>query len=35
VRFDDLMTYNRKDDEAQAKVLDQPTARAQELGMGY
>jgi excisionase family DNA binding protein len=35
VRFDDLMTYRGKDDEARAKVLDQLTAEAQELGMGY
>lgn len=35
VRFDDLMTYKRKDDEARAKVLNQLTAEAQELGMGY
>jgi excisionase family DNA binding protein len=35
VRFDDLMAYRRKDDEARAKVLDQLTAEAQELGMGY
>ena len=35
VRFDDLMAYKRKDDEAGAKVLDQLTAEAQELGMGY
>jgi excisionase family DNA binding protein len=35
VRFDDLMTYKRKDDEARAKILDQLTAEAQELGMGY
>jgi excisionase family DNA binding protein len=35
VRFDDLMTYKRKDDEARAKVLDQLTAEAQELEMGY
>jgi excisionase family DNA binding protein len=35
VRFDDLMTFKRKDDEARAKVLDQLTAEAQELGMGY
>jgi excisionase family DNA binding protein len=35
VRFDDLMAYNRKDDEARAKILDQLTAEAQELGMGY
>lgn len=35
VRFDDLMAYKRKDDEARAKVLDQLTAEAQQLGMGY
>lgn len=35
VRFDDLMSYKRKDDEARAKVLDQLMAEAQELGMGY
>lgn len=35
VRFDDLMAYKRKDDEARAKVLDQLTAEAQELRMGY
>ncbi len=35
VRFDDLMAYKQKDDEARAKVLDQLTAEAQELGMGY
>jgi len=35
VRFDDLMVYKRKDDEARAKVLDQLTAEAQQLGMGY
>jgi excisionase family DNA binding protein len=35
VRFDDLMAYKRKDDEARAKVLEQLTAEAQELGMGY
>jgi excisionase family DNA binding protein len=35
VRFDDLMAYKRKDDEARTKVLDQLTAEAQELGMGY
>jgi excisionase family DNA binding protein len=35
VRFDDLMSYKRKDDEARAKVLDQLAAEAQELGMGY
>jgi uncharacterized protein YbjQ (UPF0145 family) len=35
VRFDDLVAYKRKDDEARAKVLDQLTAEAQELGIGY
>jgi excisionase family DNA binding protein len=35
VRFDDVMAYKRKDDEARARVLDQLTAEAQELGMGY
>jgi excisionase family DNA binding protein len=35
VRFDDLMAYKGKDDAARAKVLDQLSAEAQELGMGY
>src|ERR1700720_5221 len=35
VRFDDLMAYKRRDDEARAKILDELTADAQELGMGY
>lgn len=35
VRLDDLMAYRRRDDEARAKILDQLTAEAQELGMGY
>jgi excisionase family DNA binding protein len=35
VRFDDLMEYKQKDDEYRRKVLDQLTAEAQELGMGY
>ena len=35
VRFDDLMNYKRKDDEARAKILDQLSAEAQELEMGY
>jgi excisionase family DNA binding protein len=35
VRFDDLMAYKGKDDEARARILDQLTADAQELGMGY
>ena len=29
------MVFKSKDDEARAKVLDQLTAEAQELGMGY
>src|SRR5260370_3393577 len=35
VRFDDLMAYKRKDDDARAKILDQLPAEAQELRMGY
>jgi hypothetical protein len=35
VRFDDVMAYKRKDDEARAKILDRLTAGAQEMGMGY
>ena len=35
VRFDDLMAFKQKDDDARSKVLDQLTAEAQELGMGY
>jgi excisionase family DNA binding protein len=35
VRFDDLMNFKRKDDDARAKILDQLTAEAQEVGMGY
>ena len=35
VRFDDLMAFKRKDDEAREKVLDQLTSEAQDLGMGY
>src|SRR5262249_25117592 len=35
VRFDDLMAYQRKDDEARRRVADALTADAQELGMGY
>jgi excisionase family DNA binding protein len=35
VRFEDLMAYKRQDDEARAKILDELTAEAQELGMGY
>lgn len=35
VRYDDLMAYKQKDDEARTRVLDQLAADAQELGMGY
>jgi len=35
VRFDDLIAYKRKDDEARAKILDRLTSEAQEFGMGY
>ncbi len=35
IRFDDLMAFKRKDDDARARILDQLTADAQELGMGY
>lgn len=35
VRFDDLMAYKQKDDGARAKILDQLTAKAQELRIGY
>jgi excisionase family DNA binding protein len=35
VRFNDLMTYKRKDDKTRAKILDQLAAEAQELEMGY
>lgn len=35
IRFDDLMAYKLKDDAARARILDQLTAEAQELGMGY
>ncbi|HKD38170.1 MAG TPA: helix-turn-helix domain-containing protein [Pirellulales bacterium] len=35
VRFDDVMAYKRRDDEARAKILDQLAAEAQELEMGY
>ncbi len=35
IRFDDLMTYKRKDDAARTKIADQLAAEAQELGMGY
>jgi excisionase family DNA binding protein len=35
VRFEDLMAYKRKDDEARSRILDQLTSESQELGMGY
>jgi excisionase family DNA binding protein len=35
VRLDDLMNYKRKDDEARSEILDQLTAEAQEMGLGY
>ena len=35
VRWDDLMAYKRKDDEARAEIIDELTAEAQALGMGY
>ncbi len=35
VRFDDLIAYKQRDDDARAKILDQLTAEGQELGMGY
>lgn len=35
VRLDDVMAFKRQDDEARSKVLEQLTAEAQELGLGY
>ena len=35
VRLDDLMAYQRKDDEARRRIADALTADAQELGTGY
>lgn len=35
VRFDDLIAFKCKDDEARANVLDQLAGEAQELRMGY
>jgi excisionase family DNA binding protein len=35
VRWADLVEYKRKDDEARARVIDQLSAEAQELGLGY
>ncbi len=35
VRFDDLLAYQRKDDEERRRLADELTADAQELGVGY
>lgn len=35
IRFDDLLAYKRRDEDARGKILDQLTAEAQELGLGY
>jgi excisionase family DNA binding protein len=35
VRFDDLMAFKKKDDQARSEVLDQLAQEAQELGLGY
>jgi excisionase family DNA binding protein len=35
IRLDDLLAYQRKDDEQRRRVADELTADAQELGMGY
>jgi excisionase family DNA binding protein len=35
VRLDDLLAYQRKDDESRRRIADALTADAQELGMGY
>ncbi len=35
VRVDDLLAYQRKDNEERRRVADELTADAQELGMGY
>jgi len=35
IRFDDLLAYQRKDDEDRRRVADELTADAQEMGMGY
>lgn len=34
LRFDDLMAYKQKDDDARALILDQLSAEAQALGIG-
>ena len=35
IRFDDLMAYKRKVDQARLKVLEELAAEAQKHGMGY
>ena len=35
VRFDDLMAYKKVDDQQRLKALEELTAQAQELDMGY
>jgi excisionase family DNA binding protein len=35
IRFDDLMKYKERVDAARSETLDELTAQAQELGMGY
>jgi excisionase family DNA binding protein len=35
IRLDDLLAYQRHDDEARRRIADELTADAQELGMGY
>jgi excisionase family DNA binding protein len=35
VRFEDVMTFKRADDEKRSKLLEELTAEAQELGLGY
>jgi excisionase family DNA binding protein len=35
VRLDDLLAYQRRDDEERRRIADELAADAQELGMGY
>jgi excisionase family DNA binding protein len=35
VRFDDLMAYKKQDEQQRLKFLQELTAQAQELDMGY
>jgi len=35
VRLDDVLAYKQKDDLAREQILDQLTAEAQDLGLGY